>query len=908
MENILEKFVLESRQEMSNFDIEEFKNIKNSYVAEAVITRQFLSGPAICFMYMDKSVDIIKQLTAERDKLDEFYTNIYKSTSIDDKGITISLQRTDEIEKIRPEYLSKLVTDFNFIVTKILNGSIQMSEVKQRYASNEYFDKIKSQLVKTTININDARDFLLLDNPILCKVDNIFIQSTVIPFIRKYNRTTTDLINIAINAKSKMTEVYDELNGSINSINDMSVEKKISNEVLNKLDWYKYTIFRNYMKLCSYLTSMIIRKITCLAYNMKEYINLYNTINNYFPEGELILHENVLDGSLNDIDDTTIMNSFLDNNLDIVIPHIQAIVNKKKMEIANTVANKYDYKISYNNVIGTDTYSYDTKPYGLAISSVKNIIDNLKKFVDYSKDKEMIADNILSKSGLEVLFLTKYSKILDSIADVGLYKTMENPNSFETMMSVYTDINNFEKNMCKLSNIVSYGYNVLQKIQNFFDINRLDLDQNSFNELSSFIEKIMISYKEYILELAKKMMMRLSNLTDLFDSVDTDNITHDEGFLPTDYSHDSYLEKYDEIVQNEQNIFESMMKEYAKEKTRKEVGAILVYEDGENNQQQDTNNNQNTNPSPSVETGGNNQDNNSSNTTTNNQSNNTSNNNSNNKGVIQKIKEWFQNLLNRFNNVSEKYKAKHSSWLSNEQTRQRIQNWDTTNTKITTVKYENVNADSLVGIITQATQKINSIPANNLPPQLTGKQSAAELYLFNNIPEKIGNITSFPDRIKAFYINGNSEKPVLVTYSGDEAKSKLNEIYDYCVNYVDMCTKIKNAATALTDAAGKKQQEILEKMGGSNTNESVSLFNEASNTEVSNNGTNVGISKDSKDKTRSASVVTDITRDFVSAILSVIEKKYLDYIKILDKFVPMKSDNNSNNNTNDNQTNNQNNN
>ena len=37
MENILEKFVLESRQEMSNFDIEEFKNIKNSYVAEAVI-------------------------------------------------------------------------------------------------------------------------------------------------------------------------------------------------------------------------------------------------------------------------------------------------------------------------------------------------------------------------------------------------------------------------------------------------------------------------------------------------------------------------------------------------------------------------------------------------------------------------------------------------------------------------------------------------------------------------------------------------------------------------------------------------------------------------------------------------------------------------------------------------------
>ena len=106
---------------------------------------------------------------------------------------------------------------------------------------------------------------------------------------------------------------------------------------------------------------------------MMAYVNLYNMIYNYFPEGELILHESVIDGDLSDIDDSTLVQSIIDNDLNVIIPHIQNAIEKKKMELANILSKKYNRTILLNQKINSEKYPYDIYPYASANKTIADI-------------------------------------------------------------------------------------------------------------------------------------------------------------------------------------------------------------------------------------------------------------------------------------------------------------------------------------------------------------------------------------------------------------------------------------------------------------------------------------------------------------------------------------------------------
>lgn len=882
MTDTLNEFVIKFREGVSYFNINEYKELSGINESSWITNTLGLDiansiSPQLYTSYIQKAINDLDVITVDVDELDSFFSDVYNSVTLSDKNITIPLRNDDDIEKIRPEYLSTVYAEFDSTVSKILKGDSNESKLKEKFINNEYYNKLKKQLVKTSLVINDSRDMMQLDSPPIVKIDNLFIQNNIIPFLRGFIPTVKGVRTIAIKTIGAISVLHQQISSSITSLKAMISSGKIKDQnTIRLLKYYTYNMKTVVMNLSAYISTMIIRKISYLSFNISSYMELYNIIQRYFPEMKGILHESVMNGELKDIDDTTLLNSIIDNNLSIIYPHINKAVGLKKMEIANIMSSKYNMKMDYmrgfeNNV------EYDTRPYSAANATIKDIAKNLSIFNENLKKPDMIADDIVEKANLTQTFSLKYTNVLTNITNIDYY-SVNSPDinkSSDTLMSLFAEIFNFETNLDIITSNMSKCYNYIESIINLFEVEYTDMQPETHEELKSFVDEMMVNYKEYIVHLLRQLLSRLDSLTEMLNNnidanEDDNNNIVTQTSSPNNYSCESYISRYNEIEYTEAVMFTSMIKEYNSIKEKSQRGVDVVYEDVEP-VSNDNGKNNSTEPkvegAPKVDTTGtnaNNQDKENANNK------NDTNNNTGGKSILQIFKEFIDNLIQKFKTNSAKYTAKNNKWLKS--VKNDILSLDLSNTTITVAKFEGVDSGKLSTNISAAINKINGVNSSNLPSELTGERSKAELYLFPNIPEKVGDESSFGPRIKRFYIYGNTNKNELISYSGSDAKTIVNDMIEFCETYDGTYKSVLSSISKLSDAAYKKQEEII--------NQSKNNSNNTSDNSTNNNE-NSGDNKVNK-----SSVITSIVRDYTGSVSTVLEKKYLDYIKVLNSLAP----------------------
>lgn len=889
--DLINRLVLEHKSNLSQYDIDNFKSASSQVMHEGVVDA-LLPDASAYTQYLDKMLDYANQVTVAPETLDEFYSKIYKSVAIDEKHISIPVQPLEDIDKIRPEYLANVPNEFDNLVQKILKGTISESEIKRDYIAGEYFNKVRKQLVKTSIPFYDVKDLLDKSDPAIVKIDSLYIQNNIIPFLRSYKQNIKELTVIAQNTKGRINNTNASMRATMKAIATLEADGKLDVKTKRLLGYIKYNMYRQYLNLCAYIVTLIIRKMKYYVYNIMAYVNLYNTIYNYFPEGELILHEYVEGDDIKDIDDTTLLNSLLNNNLNVALPHIQSAINKKKMEIANVMAKRHNIRLNFMDMPDATTYPYDTYPYAAINRTIADIASNIHTFEINAKDPNMIVDDVLTKAHLDVPFVSQYEATLVALTSVDYYTTqgsLVDKDDESVIMAIYGDICRYPKNITIISNNVSKCYNYLMSISDEFEINTFGLDDATFNEYQSTLERVIKNYKEYALMIAKKLLNRLDSLIDLMsdDTPDEDpsDPTPEFSDFPSNYSIPSYLEAYDDIVTIEKEIFESMMRDYYTLRRKKDTGAKVVFEDVT---QADDNATQ-----ASVKTDAQTQHSQNENKTA---TTNTQANSQVKESIIDKFKRWWKDLFSKYTGRSEKLVGTNNKWLAS--VKNDILNLDTSNTTINLARYENVTREKITADIQAAINKINGLNANNLPADLKSKDKA-ELFLFPSIPAKIGNETGFTSRIKQFFTFGNTDQTKLTSYSADDAKTKISSMIDFCEGYENMYKSISNDLDKLAKAAADKQQAIINALGTqaqttTTTNaatvsatESV-LFEAPQTQSVTQNGTQTGNTKDNKNKLSSSNMITSVVREYSGAIFTVIEKKYLDFIKVLAKLAPKK--------------------
>ena len=551
-----------------------------------------LSKKDLYHKYLDKAVENLDNLNVDVDELNDFLSRVFDSKKLDETKLTIELRADEDIEKIRPDYLNLFTVQYDKGFRDILAG--KMDEFKfSDFTGGAFFDKLKKQLVKTSLKLNDVRDLMQLESPQVVSANSEFVQEAAIFFIRQYAQNVKEVKSIAINARNQIDSAIDDMIITSNAIRDI-VDSGIDIKTRLKLEKYEFNMEKNFLNTCAYLTAIIIRKISYYSFNITSYLNLYNTIYDFYPEGKLVLHEhtmndelnsyveNVLDGKLNDFDNTELIYSFLHNGLNIIIPSIRRAIDEKKFDIEDVLNRKYGRKIDYGTTLNVKDTAYDLKPYAIANKSIKDILNNVTTFELNCSNINMTVDDIILSASLDETFSSKYAGVLSSIASVSYYtdkylKGLENTKG-DALFALYADIHNFEDNIEIISKNALECYEKIKGIGKILEVNTLDIDPISFKELQSFQETLIINYKDYLLLLVRRMVDRLDNLIDAFKDEELPIEVKIEDFVPYDYAINNYKEAFDELVTKEEEIFNELYQEYYLNKYSRDHAIHAVYE------------------------------------------------------------------------------------------------------------------------------------------------------------------------------------------------------------------------------------------------------------------------------------------------------------------------------------------
>lgn len=887
---ILNSFVVDHKRAETSFSQENFISNMKFFSEATTIDSKIVSqlyDSTIYGRYIAKAVDNLNAMKCvDYVYLDKFFSDVYTSAPLEGKGIIIGLQDVSEIEKIRPEYLSSIPIFFDNYLKAILAGKKKKSDIDREVLNGVFKDRLKRQLVKTTLIVNDTRDLMKIDSPNLVKVDEIFIANNIIPFIRAYSQEVDLLNRIAEQTIARIANANDDIKSSVDALNNMISSGKLDDDTIYKAKYFAFNMQSQYMSICAYISAMLIRKIAYYTYNMRAIQHLYNLIIAYFPEAEGVLHESVLNGKLDDIDSTELLNSIIGGDLSIILPKIHDVVNRKKIEIANVAAKYMDTKLTAMDDINNNDGEYDNTPYLELCNTFDQIANQLHDFELAIKDPDVVMDDVLTNLGLDVSYVSKFTEIVNKARDTYSYDSMlTNHMTDAAAKSLYNEISDFEKNVSDISSKATKVYLYIQALEKAYDINNGHLDNPTYIEAKEIIENIMSDYKDYCLSVARCIVNRLDNLSHiLIENFGDERKIVEATVYPSEnidiYEAVGFVASYDYVLKESAEIFTELMKDYKSMKAHRDRGVKLVYEaeqvpadgsgsTGGNNQAgangsgtQDGGNGGGQVKTAEVTTDG------PVKTAAQKESDSTNGkNNANEKGIIQAFLDAIKKIKDQWLNKMRQLMSKNGGWLG--RVTNKLKSIDPSNVTISIAPYEAVTENTITNLFNTAKTKINSISPDNLPNEIKNGTASARKFIFPDIPD-VKRAESWKQSLSLYFTWGKTasidmKQNKLMVYKGDEATQQINTMIDYCANYDKLANTIDRLIEDLDKVAADKQTAIINSKSGNNEQNQAQQNN---------------------DKTNMNSVITTVVSDFNKAVFTATEKKYLDYFHCLRKLAP----------------------
>ena len=903
--DILNDLVLEHGKSINELDIHNYAVAASHVVTEGAVTALYANNliavdPTLYTDYLNKTIQNMDTITANSEELDTFFSKTYASLPLSNKKITIPMHSEEDISKIRPDYLMTYAQEADNLIKKIFNGTETLETIKKKLTNPEFVNKYKKQLVRTTVVVNDTRDLMVLDSPSLVVVDSIYIEHNLIPFVRTYPTNVDSLKNISFNCINMMSASARALNNTFAGANTVIKSGKVSGNMVRAVEYAMSMIHRIFLNLCAYISGMLIRKMSYYSYNIKSCLNLYNVIHASFPEMDRILHESVLDGKLGDIDDSDLFYSAVDGGLDIIKPHIQAAVGMKLNELTTMLADKYGRKVDDLNNSSIGLAPYSKAPYERVNNTFVDISRMLHTFETEIRGEDFVIDDVLTKSGLDETFISKFSTVLSEFEDTSNY--VAEP-SMDTVLSLVNEVSHYEENIDSIVSNMGTINKYLKTYSELIDDSVNLYDNATHKELVSVVETITGNYKDYVLFVSKKIISRLDNLTDALEDDDVNVYQYETESADekvTDYDAEM---AYNEYAQNEQAakaIMESINQEFQAAVAKSNRGLNVVFEADNNTQTSGTTN-----------TTGNNQPTNTANggaevktdaTNANNTTTTTTNNNPSNGSKKVKTPQEKQALIDRivkaFTELMEKIFGKSSAktkkvttafnyWMnmSNEKTKNKtlkdfmLNDLDYSGRFLELYACEKFNAPNpeVIQDIQAVTTKIKALNPSALPDEFKNNptQDTIIKYLFPMIPVKkppLAKDNSFSQKVKGFYLNGKSDVKIAV-HGADNVKSSVTKMIDFCSQYYQYRVTLDSALTALKDAAANAATNLI-------NNDASAEVTTTDNTEENTQG-----NKKKKDnKANVNTILTNLTSKYISAVLYIAEVKYVQYITFIKAF------------------------
>lgn len=894
MDSILKSYeyslMLEHQELMNQFDIDSFKRNCRATM-EGVFSGQSITSSIVSATldkydrYINQSLETLQNVSVDKDKMEEFFSKTYNSPLLNEMPLTTPVSDISKVEKIRPQYLEQISTDMVNVINRIFKGTIDKTEIK-KYCDSDYATRIKRQSVKTTLPISQKPSDMIKTSRTIVQINNEFLSTTLLPFLRSLPQLIKEMEVTAMNTLGLINSVMGQLNDYVKTAEDLKTEKNLSADECRKLDYYLYNITRIAFDCCSYISCMLIHRITSITFNVVSYNELYTKILNYFPEGERVIHESVMDGSFKDIDDGIVVQHILNGDPSTLLEICNAIIRKQRsdlayltgIEIGDDLHSKIDEEL--------EDYTYDMAPYHNFIQMVKQISESLDILSTNAKDPEMIFDDILKKSGLESSLSIRFKEIIPTISNVENYHTtLAKSNDTETIqdaaMTALKELQDFNGHVETITQmIMSVNYKIRDmKVSLRDNINSEYKNQKTLDELTKFMEDFEVDYRQFILTGVHALLSRLEGLRHVLDEVDHDLI--DDGNKDVQFSqienlkdeNDYYEEAEDNIMDIDemvmQHTFESMLMEYNAIRAFKDRGVRIIYEEGENdtatkvidkstdqqkeaNQSTVNNSNENNQTSPKVgkQTA---------------------------QDLVERVKTFFQNIMKKFRDKLSEQKDPNNeknnlTWLSDN--KEALLSRGYQGIEVWILPYSNVSAESILNEINAVNKRVGML--NNSTINQYKTKDALKNFLFDFLGNNNG--ASLGQALTQHCKTGTAPLKT-VRLANAQLKGEVPKMIEYSENYYN--SYAENIARALETLGKTTEQKISQ----------LTVVTESVMLEAPSDAKTVTIKADGEKTNGNPSItkaqwLSALTQEYSGIVLNSIRDRNFDYLKVLSGLVP----------------------
>ena len=870
--------------------IEEKKLEASSSVTKPYQLRQ-VPNKIVPVNYLQDQLDVWGFFLKRKSEIDEFFTDIYVNRDFQNKpGTTIPVYDVGEVRGVRPQYLSQYVTKMKTSIAKVVAGDYSLYN---SFDAEKELDSLKKNIVMGKIpSYTNDTSFVKLNNRVIVSVNSSYVTSILLPFVRSAEKTRETVTKNAEDALEVIKESLSICNAIISSYNEMVENSEVKNPVKGSLIISAYlSVVLNASK---YMIACLMRQIFINTSNFKEYCSVKDELMMQFNNGADVLHESVLDGTYDFRDEDIVLN-MINGRTDITDSIINRIIRKFR-----TYLSTYNGKEFGDDLHSLMDLQIENSPFDLALykgffTIEKEIWDAVVKMEQLSMDPDISIEDIQMDSGLGTSLMEKYSDIFPRIQETDLYSQNAHASSrYDECMSIMNELQYAKKFFVKFNeNIKSIfdEYTVFQKRVQMNDNDEFENHERNTEELL-FLNQFDKDFRQFLLDIGRGYLDRLKSLEDeLLDSEASlgNNIPEDSDMKITD---DFLGPAIETVAEMDTIALEAKLQaaiadlRYMEESAYLTASPIVFFEDENtqngnsenngNNTQQNQNNQQNQN----TNNAGNDQNKNSNKPqVVDNSSENNQNGNSNGglKGIIQKLKDFISNIIEKIKGVFAKFKP-NTKWLADNKEALTGRSYNNVTINNLTPYNQDISYMDLIRDTSATIADFKNNPVGKTEEEIIRR-------MFKKLPKVVQKAkdTSWSEALTNVLKYGNVTPQKGISVSNGELKTKVADMIAYCEDYyANFATNIENATNDINTSISGLENKPLGKAknGNAKTPEETLTFMATQTTTL------IG-------------VISNVARDRAN-----------EYINILRQLVPNKkpkatenNDNNSNENQNSNSEN-----
>lgn len=538
---------------LSEYDLTIYKSVQESMINNTPIKMATLIYDQVLDQnkaVLHSAVENLQSIRLRKDEVTQFFSGIYDSDELEDHPITTALKDTSVIGEIRPQALQLVVDEIGLNVNQIVAKTITKDQLKQKYFKDpRYFLMYKKRAVATTLPY-DVDYKTLVSTPMLAvptTVNEGFLTNQVLPFLRSFDENVKELSLAASRLEIVMERGCENMKDYMKTYNSLS-NSQIDFKTGELVSYYLFRIGRMFIDLCNYTTFMIVRKINTFTFNVNALMELYNKFSSYYPQGVDVMHESVLDGMFDGIDDTDTMCSMVDGDASVLRIVAQRIRDSHLSDIEmrlDHIADDRLHSLLDNKISETEyvTHAYD---------NITSILDALEKSIislkANSKDPYMVCDDLLKKVGLDQPLTERFASLLGSIPDIETYvsATERYQSTKETVMcTILNELGAFgditssmaEKMRQIASDIRETSENMRLNVNDEYPTTEL------VDEVRAFLNDLETDFQNLILDIVKKLMDRLRKLDSHLTTLLEENSEPEPEMVPVANEMDDFIKE-----------------------------------------------------------------------------------------------------------------------------------------------------------------------------------------------------------------------------------------------------------------------------------------------------------------------------------------------------------------------------